>query len=255
MSGAERLSPMVLVGPGVVAVVVGLFVWLGGLGYRKVLAAITGAIFGAILTSAVIGWAALPTAVSAVVAAAVAMTFEKVFITAFAGALAAAIGLAFFMGPQIETTLAAEPGGLPEGSAQVKTLDIGHSVEKLRAWAIDVGAATRSACSQMPLHKWAITALGGLAIVAGGSFLWRPTAALYFSAAGTMLVFAGMVLLLLYKGVMPVSRICRRPSVYSGVFAAMVVFGTAEQLLLCRSAKAQSAKKETGRGRNKIERK
>ncbi|MHC4353418.1 MAG: hypothetical protein ACYS0H_11970 [Planctomycetota bacterium] len=255
MSGAERLSPAVLIGPGAAAVAAGLFVWLAGLSFKKVLAAISGAIGGGILASAAIGWTALPAAGSAAAATVVAAVFEKVFIIALAAGLATTVGIAFFMGPYIEIASSAEVASQGVGPTQAMTLSTGQSMKKLQAWTTDAGGQIRRACSEMQAHKWAFSAALGLIVVAGGSFLWRPTAALYFSAAGTMLVFAGMILLLLNKGVMPVSRICRRPSAYAGVFAAMVVFGTAEQLLLCRGAKTQPAEKETGKNKDRLKRK
>lgn len=255
MSGTERLSPAVLIGPGVAAVIAGLFVWLGGLGFKRVLAAIAGAICGGILASVAIGLTVVPMAASVVVAVIVALVFEKVFITALAAGLATAVGIVFFIGPYVQISPVPEPVRQGEDPAQATTLSGGQSISKVRAWIINVRGAIGQACSQMPAHKWAISAVLGLVIVVGGSFLWRLTAAMYFSAAGTILVFAGMILLLFYKGVMPVSRICRRPSIYSGVFAVMVAFGTAEQLLLCRGGKARSNKKQTGNNSSKNERK
>ncbi len=255
MSGAERLSPAVLIGPGVAAVAGGLVVWLGGLAFKKVLAAISGAIGGGILASAAIGWAAAPAAISAVVVAVVAVIFEKTLITALAAGLATAIGIAFFIGPHIELASSAEVESQGVSPEQATALSTGQSTRKLRAWVVDVGGLIRRAGSQMQAHKWALSVALGLVFVVGGAFCWRLTAALYFSAAGTMLVFAGMILLLLCKGAMPVSGICRRPSAYSSVFVAMVVFGTVEQLLLCRSAKTQPAENETGKSKKKLRKK
>jgi hypothetical protein len=75
----------------------------------------------------------------------------------------------------------------------------------------------------------------------GGFSFWQLASALCCSALGTVLIFAGMILLLLNKGSMPVGIISRRSSFYAAVFAAMMVFGTIEQLLLCRQPKASSA--------------
>ncbi len=255
MSGAERLSPAVLIGPGVASVAAGLIVWLGGLGLKKVLAAISGAICGGILAAVAIGLTALPAAVSAVGTAIAAVIFEKVFITALAAGLVTAIGFAFFMGPYIGTASSAEVESQGVSPAQVTALSAGKSMRKVQGWIADVGEQIREAGSEMQAQKWALAVALGLVFVIGGAFFWRLTAALYFSAAGTMLVFAGMILLLMCKGVMPVSRICRRPSVYSGVFAVMVVFGTVEQLLLCRSAKTQPPENETGKSKKRFRRK
>jgi hypothetical protein len=62
-----------------------------------------------------------------------------------------------------------------------------------------------------------------------------------------MLIFAGMILLLLHKGSLPVSNIYSKPPFYGAVFVAMTGFGTIEQLVLCQRAKRDSIK---GKGVN-----
>ena len=62
------------------------------------------------------------------------------------------------------------------------------------------------------------------------------------------IVFSGMILLLLNKGSMPVSIISRRPSFYVTVFTAMMLFGTTEQLLLCKPQKISPAAKSQTTG-------
>jgi hypothetical protein len=240
---AARLSPGVLIGPGAAAVVVGLFVWLGGLGLRKLFVAIAGAISGGILGFVLSGGFA-PTAASAVVAAVVARIFEKVFITVLGAALAASVGFAVLAGPCVESPQ-------PVNAAEQTDLSAGNSMgqsnarmEELKAYAVDVGRKVKQAALRMPVHRWAIIALLALLSLVGGFTLWRLSAALCFSVLGTLLIFAGMILLLLYKGSEPVSRISGRPLFYAGVFTAMAVFGTFEQLLFCRAAKPQTARTE-----------
>jgi hypothetical protein len=54
-----------------------------------------------------------------------------------------------------------------------------------------------------------------------------------------------MILLLLYKGAAPISRICQNQLFYLGVFGVMTAFGMAEQLLLCQRIKGKlTGKKE-----------
>jgi hypothetical protein len=65
-----------------------------------------------------------------------------------------------------------------------------------------------------------------------------------------------MVLLLLYKGSAPISKIHGRPLFYAGVFGAMTAFGTIEQMLLCpwldkKAKKRKEAKKEKDARDNK----
>jgi hypothetical protein len=67
-----------------------------------------------------------------------------------------------------------------------------------------------------------------------------PAAGLFYSAVGTMAVFAGMIIALLYKGVLPITHIAEKPAFFGGVFAAMTGFGAVMQLLLSRRKKAAS---------------
>jgi len=46
MSG--RLSPIVLITPGLTAVIVGLIVWLAGLRFRRIIVAVLGAFIGSV---------------------------------------------------------------------------------------------------------------------------------------------------------------------------------------------------------------
>ena len=95
----------------------------------------------------------------------------------------------------------------------------------------------------------------GFAVILGrilviGSGFWRFISALCCAVLGTTLVFAGMVLLLLYKGALPVDAISRKQPFYAAVFIAMIVFGTIEQFLLCcqRTGKTE---KEAKKGKEK----
>jgi hypothetical protein len=66
-----------------------------------------------------------------------------------------------------------------------------------------------------------------------------------------------MVLLLLYKGAMPVTVIDRRASFFAAVFGVMVVFGTIEQLVLCpwfegrRKRKKEANEGKSARSKNR----
>ena len=236
-----RFSPWVLIVPGVAALLVGLLIWLGGLSLGKLFVAIAGAASGFIVGLFVIGRNAFSALLSAAVATVIAIIFEKVIIIVLAAILAAAICFAFLAGPYIELSQAqtsAAPNDLP---AQAATPGVRGSVEQLKAYALDVGGKIKQAGSQMPAQKWAVIAVPAAIIIVGGLTLRRLTSALYFSVQGTLFIFAGMILLLLYKGTRPVSHIRINPSIYASVFAAMTAFGTVEQLLICKRTKTGSA--------------
>ncbi len=84
----------------------------------------------------------------------------------------------------------------------------------------------------MPNYRWVIVAAIAAISLAVGFYSWRFASAFSCAILGTMLVFAGMVWLLLYKGSVPISEIFRKGKFYGTVFVAMTVFGTLIQLLL-----------------------
>lgn len=207
---AAGFSPTVTVTIGLVAVTVGLFVWLGGLGFRKLLVAIVGAVAGGFcgffvahrnLTSAIS---------SAAVAAVLALIFEHIFIIVLTAALAAVSSF---------VVLAAL-----------------HNV--------DFSDGLKQTCLHMPAYTWPIIAALVVMFILAGSYFWRFTSALCCALLGTILVFAGMILLLLHKGAAPVSYISSRTAFFAAVFVAMTAFGTVEQLLFCQPAIPQRRTKK-----------
>jgi len=252
LGGRVRLSPVVLVGPGLVCVIAGLFIWLGGLGFRKILVAVAGAITGGICGFFAIGQNIISAAFTAALAAALAMLFERIFITILTAALAAAFAFAVLAGPYIENPQQATVVSLSEISAQDSAFGVRESAEKMKTCIIDAGQKVKHACLQMPVYNWAMIMVLILICIVAGFSLWQLASALCCSALGTVLIFAGMILLLLNKGSMPVSIISSRSSFYVAVFAAMMAFGTIEQLLLCKQPKiSPTVKSQTGGNKQK----
>ena len=81
------------------------------------------------------------------------------------------------------------------------------------------------------------------ALLTSSFFLARLFSALCSAAAGTLLIFTGMILLLTYKGTKPFEYIYNSQFL-TAVLLAMVAFGTVEQMLLCRKSKKESANKK-----------
>ena len=78
---AVWFKPVVLIGPGLAAVLLGLFVWLGGLGFRRTLVAIVGAVSGGVCGFFIAGRNIPPAMISACIAVVIAIIFERIFIT------------------------------------------------------------------------------------------------------------------------------------------------------------------------------
>jgi len=205
---AAAFSPTVTVTIGLVTVTVGLFIWLGGLGFRKLLVAIVGAVTGGFcgffvahrnLTSAIS---------SAAVVAVLALIFEHIFIIVLTAALAA----------------------------------VSSFVLLAALFNVDFGGSLKQVCLQMPAYTWPIIAALVVMFILAGSYLWRLTSAFCCALLGTILVSAGMVLLLLHKGAAPVTYISSRTALFAAVFVAMTAFGTVEQLLFSQPEFPQPGK-------------
>ena len=241
---AAWFSPIVLVGPGLTAVIVGLFVWLGGLGFRKVLVTVLGAVSGGICGFFIIGQNIVATALLAVVAALIAIILQRIFITILAACLAAVLGFAVLARLYVGIPEEAIPTNQSRMSIRGPALSVDESVQLMKAYIIALGDKIKQACSQMPLYNWAIIAVLVVISITGGFYFWRLTSALCCAVLGAVLIFAGMILLLLYKGAMPVTGIYRSPSLYAAVFITMAAFGTVEQLLLCPWLKSKAIRRK-----------
>ena len=230
---AVWFNPVVLIGPGLACVLLGLFIWLGGLGFRRALVAIVGAVSGGICGFFISGRNIVTAMVSAGFAAVIAIVLERIFIAILAGVLAAILGFAVLAGPYIENTSEAT---LVEWD-EVRILSAQQTVETAKTYIADFVAETKRILLQMPVYYWAIIAALAVIFPVAGFFQRRLTSALCCAALGSILIFAGMILLLLYKGAAPISRICQNQLFYQSIFGMMTAFGMAEQLLLCQRIK------------------
>lgn len=243
MGPAARDYPLYAIAPGSAAIVVGLIVWLGGLGFKRILMAIAGAAGGLALGYFVFSRGVIPAAVSAGVAAVIAALLDRVFIALLAAILAAGVGFVVLVGPHISAENAYE-----EPETWDETVESGDSMEELRAYLHDLGGRVRQACSQVPVYQWLIVAVLTAIVLVVGFLLRRLSAATCFSVLGTLLIAAGLILLLLYQGSTPLSRAGDKPLMYVGILAGMAAFGAVEQLLFCCGGILKPAKKSTAAG-------
>jgi hypothetical protein len=191
---------------------------------------------------------------AAALAAGIATILERLFIAILTAALAAAFTFVVLVGPHIEYAQKAATVRPAEMSTQGQAISVRESAEIMKAYIIDAGQTIKHAGLQMSVHHWAIIMVLALIFIVTGFCLWRLAMALCCSVLGTILIFAGMILLLLHKGSVPVSIICSKSSYYATAFIAMIAFGTIEQLLLCKHPKTHSGRKRRiGKSKNKEE--
>ena len=246
---AGHFNPVVLLAPGITAVVIGLCIWLGGVGFRKHLLGVAGAIIGGAIGSFVIGHNIVWALVLAGVGAAIATAFQRAFIGLLTVVLALVVAFVFLAWPLIADMPPQATSS--DGSAQ-EPQTVSQSIKNVTNYAVEFSARARQIGSQMPTHNWMIMLAVMLVAIVVGLFLRRSAAALSCATLGTMLVFAGMIVLLLYKGSSPISGIFRKPLYYGAVFATMAGFGTLEQLILCtyekrKTTKTQQARQKAGK--------
>jgi len=231
---AVHLDSTILVVSGLVAFLLGLVIWLAGTAFRKFLAIIAGAVTGYIIGLFVAGRNIVSATASAGIAAVLALVSERLFITILAALLAAVIGFVLLAGPYLAENPGTIPTTLQNAQNTAGALSTGRTIEIIKEYAAVLFAEARHISSQMTTFTLAVIAGIVAAALIMGFFFWNLTAALAAATVGTILVFAGMIMLLLYKGVEPISQISSQQTFYATVFAAMTASGTIVQLLVCR---------------------
>ena len=197
---ASGLQPEVLIGAGVATVLIGLFIWLGGLGWKKVLVFAAGAVGGAACSYVFLGGHPVEVAVLAGLCAIAAVFIEKAFITLLTAALAGVTAFIVLSGYN----------------------------------KINLTGSLSEIISAMPAKGWLVIGASAFVCIISGFHLFRLVSALCCAFLGTCMVFAGMIVLLSYKGAQPVDKISAQAAFYGFIFLGMVAFGTIEQMLLCK---------------------
>jgi hypothetical protein len=217
------------------------------------LAAVLGAVSGGVCGFFVSGQNQAFAALGAIVACLISVIFERFFITILAAALAAVFAFAVLAIPYID----AEQYNIGQSAEhQVQNTDEplnpSQTIDTMVAFAEDFSGKVKQIFSQMPVYNWVIIAASVIIFMIAGFFLWRLTSALCCAAFGTLLVFCGLILLLLYKGSRPVSHIVQKPTFYGGILLAMIAFGTIVQFLFCQREKVKhKAKRQTDKDEQK----
>jgi len=243
---AEQFGPIFLIAPGIAAVLAGLFIWLGGLGFTKLLAGLTGAIAGIICGLFIVGRNAPSALFMAAVLAAAAIIFDRPFTIILAAALGTLVIFAVLAWPYLGNPRRLTAATAPTLSTHRTALTARETTKVLKSYMVKLDPEIKQLCSQTPNYRWVVVAAIAVISLAVGFYSWRFASAFSCAILGTMLVFAGMVTLLLYKGSVPISAIFRKGKFYGTVFIAMTVFGTLIQLLLYWCAAKKKKRKKPG---------
>jgi hypothetical protein len=203
-----HLQPSLLLTLGVVTIAAGLFVWLGGFGFKKIVFVVIGAFLGAFCTLFSSGTNLFLAAAIIGICALLALKLQETFLMLVASALAAVIGYFLLIRPYFRPSS-------------------------------DVMSVIRQLSIGVPYYNWpimlAITALP-FAVIS-----WPGALALINSAAGTTLILAGTIMALLNFDYPVVGYITTRQDIYIAIIALAIILGTIAQLWLLPKISARFA--------------
>ena len=194
-----HLQPSLLLTLGVVTIAAGLFVWLGGLGFKKIVFVVIGVFLGAFCTLFSSGTNLFLAAAIIGICALLALALQETFLMLVASVFAAVIGYSILIRPYFR----------PSG---------------------DIMSVIRQLSIGVPYYNWPIM----LAVTAlpFATISWPSASALISSAAGTTLILAGTIMALLNFGYPAVGYMTTRQDIYIEIFVAATILGTIAQLWL-----------------------
>ncbi len=234
---SRYFAPQLVIFPGVLSLVLGLFIWLGGLRWNKLIAVLVGALAGVLLAYWITEYQIPTIALAVLVGGGSGMLFKRAVVILVGVVIAAMAVLIITAGPIRETTNPAPPAEnqLSNIDDSAERLNIKESLRIINLYfhyyTGQIGNAVRKGARSPEGLTFAL--IGGLAVATFGFFLPRFTVSAVFSVLGTGLIFIGMLVVLLYKGAQPISHVYERAALYNTVILVMIVFGTAVELLLC----------------------
>ena len=249
ISALHFASQLLVVG-GIVVVLAGLCIWLGGLRWIKFLAAGLGASAGLIGACIFTDGGAVPFIATALIGGGLGCFVKKPVVIISGAVLAAVAALVILTTPAMAATKDLNPPmhPMPYEDGQRKTLTVSESAVELKDellfWTATIASSVKSSSVATP----AIACVAAVIVIGAGCVAPRFVAAVTCASLGTVTVFAGMILVLLYKGARPLTGMYQTPTFFGVAVVAMVAFGTFVQLLLCpgRTKKPQGESQTSG---------
>jgi hypothetical protein len=236
----QQVLPIVLLGPGVVLVGSGLFMWLGGLRWLKSIAAFTAALAGMLCAWYFTERQLVPMVLLPVILAGLGVYFHKTVVVLLGAALAAVLVL---LVPVIVAGVNPDPAPVQAAPVGEEHLNLLDSIDRIHAKIRDGKQAVKDTIAAVPASRKQLAAGVGVVVCVMGLFSWRLVCAAACSVIGTTLIASGMTVLLLYKGAEPVKTAMQRPQLAALAVVGMAAGGVLIQLVLC-PAKARNVTKD-----------
>jgi len=230
---ALYFDPRLLLLGGIVVVVSGLCVWLGGLRWAGLVAAFMGAVVGLICAYAFTNEAVVALILVPVIAAGLAVFLKKPVLIVLGAAGVAAMTWLVLVAPGLRTEALGGPSHpMPQDGT---TLGMAETAIELKEEVLFWGETFLGAARRMSPAGWAAGVVAAAVVLGAAFVLTRLVAAMTCAWLGTMTIFCGMVMVLLYKGARPLTFIYDRLAFFGLIVLVMVGFGTLSQLALCPS--------------------
>lgn len=237
---AEKFDSRVVCVPALAVIIVGLCIWLAGLRWRKVLGATAG---GTLFSTAAfcLGDYGLMIVIITIIGIILGALIEKVMLGIF-GVVMTCVIVLITVSAFAEVQNPPPHPRWPQYEQAGVVIGFDQIIEITRAsvsyMTLNVIASLKSASLVLyAAAVFAVIAAGFLAVIMPRLFI-----AVISSSFGSAVIYAGMLMLLFYKGSKPLDCISRQGGFCALIILVMLVFGTAVQLLLSPPV-AQEAQK------------
>ena len=244
----EMPSIMVIIG-GVVCVGVGVCVWLGGLRWRIFTAVIFGLTVGFVSSFFVSENRLIAAIFPTILVTCSLLIFRKRALVVI-GAITTTTVLVLSLASPVSAQTSYRPGMKAALHTEQK-IDLDAVISQLSSQSDITGFQIPTLIGDLTPSAIGIAAVSGSLVMGLGLFLHKLVSAGTCAAYGTGLIYAGMILLLLEKGSMPVEHICRKPVFYQTVAICMLIFGTFVGVLVCPVKKKKTVQVKDDVGEEK----
>jgi hypothetical protein len=196
-----RFQPQLLLAMAAITLAAGLFIYLGGLGFRKTMLVVIGTYCGIGITLLTAGFNVMLALAFIGISVLLALKIQDSFLVLIASIFAVVYGFSALIRPYFSPS--------DELISIIRQLTIG-----------------------VPYYNWPILlALTALPVAVSSTF-YRAGPAILRAAAGTVIIFAGGITLSKYAGIAAVAHIVGRPDIYLGLFVAATAVDACVQLFI-----------------------
>ncbi len=248
---APAYNALLLTLSGVSGVLLGIFLWLGGSLFARTSAAVvwfllvagTSMFFAEPLVSVGIG----------MMASIVVMVFKRLGTGLLVSVLVTFmvfLAACQYTGAGKRTEDELSMGRVPPIKKEVEH-SVSETYEHLKHLVVEIYGVSVQSGQALETKYQVVVGITGFFVLLIGCVLQGLANATSCATAGVLLIWGGMVLLLLPKGVLPLTGLFRHADTFVAVMSAMIGVGTLEQLLFCSGSKGKEEDKKGGSGKKR----